>query len=904
MDACMGEKRKEDSMARELTRRSLLKGIAAAGAAVGLCSSGEVFARTALAAGEDAKEPEVKTLHSLCGMCKSGQCGTYVTIEDGVVTNVEGNPDYPRNYGALCNRGNSQLPHTYNPYRVKAPMRRTNPEKGLDVDPMWEEISWDEALDEVAAKFKEVRDNDPRELIFLTGFANRDYPFTSAFPAIFGDCQVLESNGPICSIHYTAQMMFGVFPCVGFDVSYCNLLINVGSHVGQNYGNASGECNEMNEARERGMRTVVIDPRCTTEASQGEWIPIKPGGDYAFLLGFLNVMFYEIERYDEEFLKNRSNASYLVGDDGWFIRDPETNKPLIWDTVDGVAKTYDDETIQDAALTGTYQVNGANATPSFVLVRASMKDFTPEWAEQKCDVPAETIRQLANDFVDAACIGQTIVVDGEEMPYRPVALMPNRGVMNHEQGAYGDMAARLCSALVGAMDVPGGLQSNSRGSNPPDKDGVVSQFKELNPKNTESFHYPPVHFDLHEYIPHRHSMSATAFHNVAHPEEMGFDIRAKAYFCIGGNPTMAGGDCEEIAKGIAAVPFTVTIGYHYDEQAQLSDILLPGNAHLENMVINTWKATNFYTNYLGSAWVRRGFRDPIDKTFNTMHDGDITMEILSRMGLLKEMNDYLNKKCIITTAPLTEANKLDLDKLYTFEEVADRALRSADGEEYGLDYYRKNGYYFSKVYTPAEMYNYHWYPKTRYQLYFHTQQENGKRLMDNFRKYPKAYPWGWDLDMYGKFYQPTLWWWDPQIDLAPEEYDLRAFFYKIPTTFWRFGGQDQLPWARKWAQEFVPDYNPIQLNRKTAEARGIAEGDKIVVESQWAKVEGKAHLTELQHPSAVGFAGALGRLVSTIGNDTINDVCFNKLLTGLAPKMHDPLHGGVEDTVNVKVYKA
>lgn len=77
-----------------------------------------------------------------------------------------------------------------------------------------------------------------------------------------------------------------------------------------------------------------------------------------------------------------------------------------------------------------------------------------------------------------------------------------------------------------------------------------------------------------------------------------------------------------------------------------------------------------------------------------------------------------------------------------------------------------------------------------------------------------------------------------------------------------------------------------------------------MVESQWAKVEGKAHLTELQHPSAVGFAGALGRLVSTIGNDTINDVCFNKLLTGLAPKMHDPLHGGVEDTVNVKVYKA
>ena len=891
-------------MEKGLTRRSFLQGVAAAGALAGVGAGGALFRERAMAEADSAA-PQVEQLHSLCGMCKSGQCGTIVTVTDGVVTNVEGNPDYPRNFGALCNRGNSQMPHTYNPYRVKAPMKRTNPEKGLGIDPGWVEISWDEALDTVAQKFKEVRDNDPRELLFMTGFASRDYPFTAQFPAIFGDCQVLESNGPICSIHHTAQMMFGVFPCVGFDVSYCNLLINVGSHVGQNYGNASGECNEMNEARERGMRTVVIDPRCTVEASQGEWIPIRPGGDYAFLLAFDNVLFYEIEKYDEEFLNNRSNCSYLVGDDGWFLRDPETDKPMVWDLADGKAKVFDDHTIADAALTGSFKVDGKNATPSFVKVREAFKDFTPEWAEDKCTIPAATIRQLANDFVEAACIGQTIKIGDEIMPYRPVALMPNRGVMNHEQGAYGDMAARIACGLVGAMDVPGGLQSNSRGSNPPDKDGVVTQAKELSPKNTESFHYPPVHFDLHEYIPHRHSMSATAFYNVAHPEELGFEIRAKAFFCVGGNPVMAGGDCETIAEGIAAVPFTVTVGYHYDEVAQLSDILLPDNAHLENLVINNWNATNFYTNYLGSAWLRRGFRDPIQKTYNTMHAGDITMEIFSRMGMLDEMNEYLNGSCIVTKAPLADKYKLDPGTLYTYEDVLDRALKSADGDDHGLDYYRNNGgYYFAKVYTPEEMYNYHWHPETRYQLYFHTQQENGKRLMDNFRQHPEAYVWGWDMDMYKKFYQPTLWWWEPEIDKAPKEFDLRAFFYKIPTTFWRFGGQDQLPWARTWAQQFVPDYNTIQLNRITAEEKGLQEGDWIVVESQEAKIEGKLHITELCHPDSVAIAGALGRLVDTIGNDTINDVCFNKLLTGLKPRMHDPLHGGVEDTVPVKVYKA
>ena len=102
----------------------------------------------------------------------------------------------------------------------------------------------------------------------------------------------------------------------------------------------------------------------------------------------------------------------------------------------------------------------------------------------------------------------------------------------------------------------------------------------------------------------------------------------------------------------------------------------------------------------------------------------------------------------------------------------------------------------------------------------------------------------------------------------------------------------------------MPDYNTIQLNRIAAEEKGLQEGDWIVVESQEAKIEGKLHITELCHPVSVAIAGALGRLVDTIGNDTINDVCFNKILTGLKPRMHDPLHGGVEDTVPVKVYKA
>ncbi len=79
---------------------------------------------------------ERKVLFGICGSCMQRDCATLVHLEDGIVVKSEGNPEAPPNYGTLCPRGNSEIMGLYNPYRVKAPMVRTNPEKGLDVDPM------------------------------------------------------------------------------------------------------------------------------------------------------------------------------------------------------------------------------------------------------------------------------------------------------------------------------------------------------------------------------------------------------------------------------------------------------------------------------------------------------------------------------------------------------------------------------------------------------------------------------------------------------------------------------------------------------------------------------------------------------------------------------------------------
>ena len=89
---------------------------------------------------------------TVCNLCIYGQCATRVHVVNGVPVKVEGNPDAPHNLGMLCARGNAAIMDIYDAYRVKVPMKRTNPEKGLDVDPRFVEISWDEALDIVADK--------------------------------------------------------------------------------------------------------------------------------------------------------------------------------------------------------------------------------------------------------------------------------------------------------------------------------------------------------------------------------------------------------------------------------------------------------------------------------------------------------------------------------------------------------------------------------------------------------------------------------------------------------------------------------------------------------------------------------------------------------------------------------
>lgn len=114
----------------------------------------------AIETGKEASS-QGKWLPTACFGCFS-MCGVLAYVEDGVVQDIKGNPESSNGRGKICAKGISKILSVSDPCRVHHPLRRTNPEKGIGVDPRWREISWDEALDTIAAKLKEVRADDAR----------------------------------------------------------------------------------------------------------------------------------------------------------------------------------------------------------------------------------------------------------------------------------------------------------------------------------------------------------------------------------------------------------------------------------------------------------------------------------------------------------------------------------------------------------------------------------------------------------------------------------------------------------------------------------------------------------------------------------------------------------------------
>ena len=143
----------------------------------------------------------------------------------------------------------------------------------------------------------------------------------------------------------------------------------------------------------------------------------------------------------------------------------------------------------NVALEGMFTVNGIEATPGFQLVKASVKGFTPEWAEEITTVPAAAIRHLTGEYVARAHIGETINIGGMPMSFTPTAIQYQRGAYQHTlNGPRGDLVACILNELVGIFEVPDGINfmlSPNPIWNLSDVDGVLQPKGEAVPEAWE-----------------------------------------------------------------------------------------------------------------------------------------------------------------------------------------------------------------------------------------------------------------------------------------------------------------------------------------------------------------------------------------------------------------------------------
>ncbi|MBI4258365.1 MAG: molybdopterin-dependent oxidoreductase, partial [Thaumarchaeota archaeon] len=412
------------------------------------------------------EEQAEEWIPSVCDMCYNA-CTIRVKKVNGRVMKIEGLPGAPPNFGVICAKGNAAIMNLYNPHRIARPLIRTNPEKGLNIDPKWKETSWEEALNIVAERLRKTREDDPRKLVAAT-FDGQSFVILRAFLSAFGSPNfTVGPAGYFCGngVHPVAYTLTGSID-VHPNLKYCNYCILFGNQFGfvTNHG-AMPLSLEMADARARGLKLVVVDPVLSNAAGRADqWIPIRPGTDGALALSMIHVLVNELGIFDQEFLKKYTNGPYLVGEDEYYVRD-ETGKPMVWDPAAEKAKPYDSEDLQDYALQGCYRVEDKECKTSFQIFKEHVAKYAPEAVQGLTDVPAPTIRKVAKELGEAAQIGKTIVIEGKELPHRPVAVTWYRGPVAHRHAMHTGLAIGLLNVIVGAVDVPGGLL-NVNGAGP------------------------------------------------------------------------------------------------------------------------------------------------------------------------------------------------------------------------------------------------------------------------------------------------------------------------------------------------------------------------------------------------------------------------------------------------------
>ncbi|GMV85730.1 MAG: hypothetical protein AMXMBFR80_15850 [Dehalococcoidia bacterium] len=416
-----------------VTRRTVLKGAAVTGAAVALSGGGAAVAsKTVIRGLADTGKPiaavagDEKVISTYCPPNCGGRCVLDCTVRDGRFVKVEPGQHPDPRYTAICVRGLTHPQRVYSPDRIKYPMKRVG-ERG---EGKFERISWEEALDTIAAKLKEASESyEPGSIVFTgtSGGSTTDYGRLAALLKVGLLNGYMASKdratgidiGNVQGMILTYGLDFGNFFSDAnewTDRANARLVIIWGNNPAET---AMTSMRFLFDAQAAGTKVVVVDPRYSATAMHADWwVHPRPGTDPALAWGMISVIIDE-GLVDEEFVLAHTIGPMLIRQtDGKYVQTPLPEEMtaippqvlaaalaadpglagafaasyMVWDRAQG--KAVPQFEAQDPALTGDYVVDGVPVKTGYQMLKEMAAEYTPEKVEEITGVRAEEVREL------------------------------------------------------------------------------------------------------------------------------------------------------------------------------------------------------------------------------------------------------------------------------------------------------------------------------------------------------------------------------------------------------------------------------------------------------------------------------------------------------------------------------
>jgi phenylacetyl-CoA:acceptor oxidoreductase len=379
------------------------------------------------------------------------------------------------------------------------------------------------------------------------------------------------------------------------------------------------------------------------------------------------------------------------------------------------------------------------------------------------------------------------------------------------------------------------------------------------------------------------------------------------WICYRTNPAISSWDAPEVAKRIAEFPFTVAIAYTRDETNHMADILLPDATDLESLQLSRVGSTGSYENF----WRHQGWaiRQPVaDKVTDCMDMTDIATELAKRVGVLEKYNEAINRGAAGMRLKSSRFDySLEPDQAHDCEAIWDAVAKAAshdlsDGAEvHGIDWFKENGY----MLRPFKQSEWYLYPRLR---------ELGLRFELPYQERIKRH----GAQLANRLHETGIEWWDRQL----EEYEALPTYKRFPDIwenyasevgrdpaefpFWAitarsmqyaWGANAGIPLINEVAQN-VAGHRGVIINRQAAGRLGIADGDRVEIESPSGTTRGRAVLREGIRPDTVLMIGQFDHWATPFAKDL--DLPSLNSLTPLALSLTDNTGSGA-DLIRVKV---